>query len=56
MYQKLEFDLRGSKKRMTELVEQCNDLKKGREDSVRTLICTRYTLASANPSVIYFDL
>ncbi|KAL1808835.1 hypothetical protein DCAR_0728359 [Daucus carota subsp. sativus] len=33
VYQKLEFDLRGSKKRMTELVEQCNDLKKGREDS-----------------------
>lgn len=33
VYQKLEPDLRSSKKRHTELVEQCNALKKGREES-----------------------
>lgn len=33
VYRKLESDLQGSKKRMAELVEQCDALKKGREDS-----------------------
>lgn len=33
VYRKLESDLQSSKKRHTELVEQCNALKKGREES-----------------------
>ncbi|KAL8120208.1 hypothetical protein AgCh_017380 [Apium graveolens] len=33
VYRKLKSDLQGSRKRMAELVEQCNALKKGREDS-----------------------
>ncbi|KAL8095274.1 hypothetical protein AgCh_036654 [Apium graveolens] len=33
VYRKLESDLQGRRKRMAELVEQCNALKKGREDS-----------------------
>lgn len=47
VYRKLESDLQGSKKRMAELVEQCNALKKGREDSVSILIRTSYTSVSA---------
>ncbi|KAL2479956.1 Meiotic nuclear division protein 1-like protein [Abeliophyllum distichum] len=33
IHRKLDSDLRGSKKRYAELVEQCNTLKKGREES-----------------------
>lgn len=32
--QKLESDLQGSNKRLAELVDQCEALKKGREESV----------------------
>lgn len=56
VYQKLESDLQGSKKRMAELIEQCNALKKGREDSVSILICTSYTSATAYLRVRYFDI
>lgn len=43
MYKKLEADLQTSKKRHVELVEQCKNLKKGREESVSALgyICFR---------------
>lgn len=34
MCRKLEDDLQSSKKRLAELVEQCEALKKGREESV----------------------
>lgn len=34
VYQKLESDLQSSKKRFAELVDQCDALKKGREESV----------------------
>lgn len=34
MYGRLESDVQSSKKRHVELVEQCNALKKGREESV----------------------
>ncbi|KAG2712976.1 hypothetical protein I3843_04G143400 [Carya illinoinensis] len=33
VYHKLESDLQSSKKRLVELVDQCNSLKKGREES-----------------------
>ncbi|KAL2479962.1 Meiotic nuclear division protein 1-like protein [Abeliophyllum distichum] len=33
IHRKLDSDLQGSKKRYAELVEQCNTLKKGREES-----------------------
>lgn len=35
--QKLESDLQGSNKRLAELVDQCEALKKGREESVSIL-------------------
>lgn len=34
MHRKLEEDLKNSKKKLAELVEQCDALKKGREESV----------------------
>lgn len=34
VYSRLESDLKSSKKRHAELIDQCNALKKGREDSV----------------------
>lgn len=34
MFRKLESDLQSSKKRYAELIEQCDSLKKGREESV----------------------
>lgn len=37
VYKKLETDLQTSKKRHVELVEQCKNLKKGREESVSAL-------------------
>lgn len=46
MYRKLDSDLRSSKKRYVELVDQCDELKKGREESVRILIF----------SICYWDL
>ncbi|KAK6941426.1 Mnd1, HTH domain, partial [Dillenia turbinata] len=33
VYRKLDSDLQSNKKRLAELVKQCNDLKKGREES-----------------------
>lgn len=35
--QKLESDLQGSNKKLVELVDQCDALKKGREESVSIL-------------------
>ncbi|XP_042975244.1 meiotic nuclear division protein 1 homolog isoform X3 [Carya illinoinensis] len=37
VYHKLESDLQSSKKRLVELVDQCNSLKKGREESRKQL-------------------
>lgn len=34
VYHKLESDLQSSKKRLVELVDQCDALKRGREESV----------------------
>ncbi|KAI6681922.1 hypothetical protein NL676_035803 [Syzygium grande] len=34
VYRKLESDVQSSKRRLTELADQCNALKKGREESV----------------------
>lgn len=40
MYRKLDSDLQSSKKRHAQLAEQCEALKKGREDSVSYIIPT----------------
>ena len=35
MHRKLESDLQSGKKQLAELVDQCDNLKKGREESVK---------------------
>lgn len=35
---KLDSDLQSNKRRLAELVDQCNALKKGREESVRSIV------------------
>lgn len=37
IHRKLDSDLQSSERRYVELIDQCNALKKGREESVRTL-------------------
>lgn len=42
VYRKLESDVQSGKRRFQELVEQCDSLKKGREESVSVLKGTFY--------------
>ena len=42
VYRKLESDVQSGKKRFQDLVEQCDSLKKGREESVSVLKGTLY--------------
>ena len=51
VYSRLESDLQSSKKRHVELVEQCNELKKGREESVS---CSKlYLFQKIEPYFLY---
>ncbi|KAK4391757.1 Meiotic nuclear division protein 1 [Sesamum angolense] len=44
-FRKLDSDLESSKKRYTELIDQCNALRKGREESVKKAIEVAYVAA-----------
>lgn len=44
MHRKLESDLQSGKKRLSELVDQCDTLKKGREESVKYISSISFML------------
>lgn len=55
-YQKLESELKSSQKRFAELVEQCNELKRGREESVNIQASFFYINVDIELNIIYKDV